>query len=96
VDKGVDNVYKIFKNIDDKIKELGFKEVYKSDLLVQYERENKKFNYIHGVELIKKTGRIPIIKSYQKNTPDSKFDNMVGLNIKECKLFLKKIKRLRW
>jgi hypothetical protein len=82
---------KIFKSIENKIKDLGFELVYKSNLVLQFERENKQFKYIQGVELIRKTNRIPIIQSYQKDN-----DTMVGLTIVECKLFLKLIKKLKW
>jgi uncharacterized protein YegP (UPF0339 family) len=80
-----------FNSIDKKIKDLGFKLVYRSDLVLQFERYNAQFNYVHGIDLVRKTTKTPIIQSYQKNN-----DKMVGLNINETKLFLKLIKKLKW
>ena len=85
-----------WESVDTKIKELGFELTYESNLVLTYERKDKQFDYIHGVDLVKKTKGIPIIQSYQKDTPGSKFDYMVGLKINEAKLFLKKIKNLKW
>jgi hypothetical protein len=79
------------KSIDDKLKDIGFTKMYDSNLVVQYERTNTQFKYIHGVDLVRKTGRCPIIQSFQKDN-----SKMVGLTILEAKLFLKKIKKLKW
>lgn len=88
---------KYFKKIENKIKDLGFDLVYQSDKVIQYERYNNQFKYTQGVELIRKTGRIPIIQSYQKDSGlTNGFDYMVGLNVLEIKLFLKLIKKLKW
>jgi hypothetical protein len=82
---------KIFKSIENKIKDLGFELIYESDLVLQFKRKNKQFDYIQRVDLVRKTNKIPIIQSYQKDN-----DAMVGLTIIECKLFLKLIKKLKW
>jgi hypothetical protein len=53
----------ILKNVDEKIKDLGFVKTYEEKTVLQYERENNQFNYIHGVDLLKKTKNKPIIQS---------------------------------
>jgi hypothetical protein len=84
-------MFNLFKNIDDKVKDLGFTKVHSSKLVECYERKNEQFNYTHCVDIIRKTKRIPIVQSYQKDT-----DNMVGLNIIEANIFINKIKKLGW
>jgi hypothetical protein len=85
-------IFKLFKTIDDKIKDLGFIRIYNNEnFVVEYNRQNKQFNYTQEISLIRKTGRTPIIQSYQKDN-----DKMVGLTTKECNLFLKKIKKMGW
>ena len=83
--------FKFFKSVDQRLAEIGFEKIYESKLILQYKRENEEFNYFQGVDLVKKTGRYPIIQSYQDDN-----NAMVGLNVVEIKLFLKKIKNLGW
>lgn len=85
-----------FKNIEQKIKELGFEKVYQSDLVIQFQREDKQFDFIYGVDIVHKQTGKHIIQSYQKNSPCKKFDCMVGITFDECKLFLKYAKKLKW
>ncbi len=88
---------KYFKKIETKIQEKGLNLVFQSDVLIQYEYENKTFNYVQCIDIIRKTGRIPIIQSYQKrHGKNCKCDIMVGLNIEIIKLLLKFIKKLKW
>lgn len=88
---------KYFKKIETKIQKAGWNLVYQSETCIKYVKYNEQFNYAHRVELIRKTGRTPIIQSYQENCHnESNFDNMVGLDVKSIKLFLKFIKKLKW
>lgn len=88
----------MFKSIDEKIKKAGYKLDYKSDTCLIYKKFNEQFKYMHGVELQRKnTKKEPIIQSYQEDSPtEDGFDYMVGLSVKDIKLFVKKIKKLKW
>lgn len=90
-------MFKIFENIDKQIENKGYKITHQSWCCITYERFIEQFGYIHGVELIRKSGRVPVILSYEKNTRDKEdFDNCVGLPIDDIQLFIKKIKKLKW
>jgi hypothetical protein len=87
----------MFKKIETKIKNEGLKLIHQSDTVIQYEITCTQFNYVQGIDIIRKTGRVPIIQSYQKFPKnDDKFDIMVGLDIYKIKLLLKLIKKLKW
>lgn len=83
-----------FKTVEERIKDLGFVETYRSDTVMQFERKNNEFNFIHGVDLVKKSGgNTSIIQSFQKDSPIPEFDYMVGLDVEEARLFLKLLKK---
>jgi len=84
-----------FKSVNQKIKELGFEKNYESDLVVQFQRKDKQFDFIHGVDIVHKQTGNHIIQSYQKDSPCEKFDYMVGITFDECKLFLKYAKKIK-
>lgn len=85
---------KLFKNVDDKFKELGFKKIRDNDLTVTYERENKKYKYTQVLEILHKG----IVQSYDKNLIDKdEIGNcVVGLTYYEMELCLKKAKKKGW
>ena len=82
----------IFKSIDKKISELGFKEVRNDQYGIEYERNNG--NYTHKVVLLHKQDSDNIMQSYDPALFDYKSvgNTCVGLTQKELKLFAKKMK----
>lgn len=90
---------KLFKTIEEKIEDLGYKKTYESDLVVDYEKKEKISDtneYIHKVELIhKKSGR-HLLLSYDPNLEDNKGigNTCVGLTAEEIKIFAKKMKQM--
>ena len=88
---------KIFKNIDDKFKNIGFKKVTDNEYVVTYERLNETFGYTQVIDILhKKSGR-HIVQSYDKHIMDEdKIGNIcVGLSYYEMKLIMKKMKKKR-
>lgn len=95
---------KLFKTIDQKIEDLGFKKVTENQFVVVYERDNslyadnKKHGYRQVVSLAHKRSGNHILQSYDPDLFDDKNigNTCVGLTYKEIKLFLKKMKRKGW
>lgn len=89
---------KIFKNIDDKFKDIGFKKVKDDKYAVTYERYDTTYKYTQVLDIRhKKSGR-HIIQSYDKDLMDTKGigNTGVGLTYYETKLALKKMKKKKW
>jgi hypothetical protein len=89
-------IFESLKSIENKIKKLGFKIIDKNELIVQFQRKNKQFNFIHGVDIVHKRSGKHIIQSFQNDSPVFGFDYMVGLTFEETELFLKYAKKLKW
>lgn len=95
---------KLFKTIDDKIADLGFRKVTDNQFVVLYERQNEGFNqekhygYTHVVSIAHKRSGNHIIQSYDAYLFDNQHigNTCVGLTYKEMKLFLKKMKKKGW
>lgn len=87
---------KLFETVDDKFAKLGFVKTHESDFVVCYERTDSKFGYVQCLELChKRTGK-HMISSFQKGTNRDGFNNSVGLQMREAKLCLKKMKQKGW
>lgn len=89
---------KLFKTVDEKIAELGFKKVREDKYGVEYERfwGNLDDGYTQKVVILhKKSGR-HILQSYDPNLFDEKKIGCtcVGLTWYELKLFAKKMKQI--
>lgn len=87
----------MFKSIDKKFEEIGFKKVSDDEHGVVYERECGciPIKYTHVLAIEKKTSGHHIIFSYDKDSfDDKKIGNVcVGLTGYEMKLALKKMKQ---
>ncbi|MCM1215379.1 MAG: hypothetical protein NC548_12775 [Lachnospiraceae bacterium] len=84
------------KNIDKKFEHLGFKKVYQSPFIVQYERKDSEFGYIQCLDLCHKRNGRHLIISYQKDINKNGFNNTVGISQEEADLALKKMHQLKW
>lgn len=95
---------KLFKTIDEKLEDLGFKKINDNQYCVVYERDNrlyfdnKQYGYRHVVSLAHKRSGRHIIQSYDPDLFDSNNTGniCVGLTYKELKLFMKKMKKKGW
>lgn len=87
---------RIFKNVDEKLKEIGFNKICEDKHGAQYERYNTKYNYWQCVDIWHKVSGRHILQSYDRDLMDEKKigNTCVGLTGYEMKLFLKKMKKL--
>lgn len=87
---------RIFKSVDEKIKEIGFVKIEENNHGVMYERKNSKYNYTQSVDILHKDSGRYILQSYDKDLTDKKNigNTCVGLTEYEMKLFIKKMKKL--
>ena len=89
---------KIFKSVDDKLAEIGFRKIKDDKYSATYERFNYEYGFTQVVDILhKKSGR-HIVQSYDKDLNDKKMigNTNVGLTYYEMKLFLKKMKKKHW
>lgn len=87
---------RIFKSVDEKLKEIGFNKICEDKHGAQYERYNAKYNYWQRVDIWHKASGRHILQSYDRDLMDEKKigNTCVGLTGYEMKLFLKKMKKL--
>lgn len=86
----------LFKSVDKKIEEMGFKVVEENEYGVEYERYNENYKYTQCVSILHKSSGRHILQSYDKELFDSKCigNTCVELSGYEMKLFYKKMKKL--
>lgn len=86
----------LFKSIDEKIEEMGFKKVSEDKYGVVYERYNEKYKYTQCVSILHKASGRHILQSYDTELLDSKGigNTCVGLSGYEMRLFYKKMKQM--
>lgn len=87
---------KVFKSVDEKLKEIGFVKIEEDKYGVKYERKNSKYNFTQSVDILHKASGRHILQSYDKDLIDEKKigNTCVGLTGYEMKLFLKKMKHV--
>lgn len=88
---------KLFKSVDEKLEDLGFKLVKEDEHGVYYERFNDDFKFTHCVDICRKTNGNHLIQSYDKKIlvdHDIYANSVVGLTYKELCLFTKKMKQI--
>ena len=87
---------KLFKTVDDKLKEIGFNKFLEDEYGVVYKRRDKKHNFVHKVTILHKSSGKHILQSYDQDLMDEKKigNTCVGLTGYEMKLFLKKMKQM--
>lgn len=87
---------KLFKSVDEKLKEIGFVKIEENKYGVRYERKNSKDNFTQSVDILHKASGRHILQSYDKDLIDEKKigNTCVGLTGYEMKLFLKKMKQV--
>lgn len=95
---------KLFRTIDQKIEDMGFKKIDDNQFIVLYERDfrlysdNTQHGYRQVVSLCHKRSGRNIIQSYDPDLFDDKKvgNTCVGLTYKELKIFMKKMKKKGW
>lgn len=89
---------KLFKSVDDKLKDLGFEKNDEDKYGVSYSRVisiNENNKYTHNLDILHKASGNHIIQSYEEGLNNDGFNNMVGLNYKTTKLAMKKYRQLK-
>lgn len=89
---------KLFKSVDDKLKDLGFDKNDEDKYGVSYSRVisiNENNKYTHNLDILHKDNGNHIIQSYEEELNNDGFNNMVGLAYKETKLAMKKYRQLK-
>ncbi len=87
---------RLFKTVDEKFEELGFKKTYESKSVIEYTKFIEKFNFTHCIEILYKADGRHIALSYQQGINNDGFNNAVGLTYLESKLIYKKMKQMGW
>lgn len=87
---------KLFKSVDEKLKEIGFVKIEEDKYGVRYERKNSKYNFTQSVDILHKASGRHILQSYDADLMDEEKvgNTCVGLTGYEMKLFLKKMKQI--
>ena len=87
---------KLFKSVDEKLKEIGFVKIEEDKYGIKYERKNSKYNFTQSVDILHKSSGKHILQSYDPDLMDKKKigNTCVGLTGYEMKLFLKKMKQI--
>ena len=83
---------KLFKNIDEKLADIGFEKIEENKHSCEYDRENNEFGYIQKVIISCKKSGQHILQSYDPKLFDDEGigNTCVGLTGYEMTLFLKK------
>ena len=89
---------KLFKNVDEKLRDLGFLKIEDNEHLVEYTRFDDKYKFTQRLAILYKESGKHIIQSYDKDLFDTKGigNSCVGLTYQETKLALKKMKQKGW
>lgn len=86
----------LFKNVDEKLAEIGFKKIKENRYCAEYERHDDNHGYTQRVSIMHKSSGKHILQPYDKYFSDSKGigNTCVGLTRYEMKLFYKKMKKI--
>lgn len=87
---------RIFKSVDEKLKEIGFNKTREDKYGATYERYIAKYDYWQRVDIWHKASGRHILQSYDRDLMDEKKigNTCVGLTGYEMSLFVKKMKKL--
>lgn len=90
---------KLFKSVDNRLKELGFEKVEAENkygaCFMRVVPINSDDSYIHRLDIIHKANGNHLIQSYQEGVNSDGLNNMVGLNYEATKLAMKKYRQLK-
>ena len=87
----------MFKSIDKRLEELGFKKIEEDKLGACYSRVVPISDdiYIHRLDIIHKASGRHLIQSYEEDVNKDGFNNVVGLNYETTRLAMKKYCQLK-
>lgn len=87
---------KIFKTVDDKLADIGFRKIEEEQYGVRYKRKDDEHGFVQTVDIFHKASGRHLLQSYDAELTDQKMigNTCVGLTGYEMKLFLKKMKQI--
>lgn len=87
---------KLFKSVDEKLKEIGFVKIEEDKYGVRYKRKDDEHSFVQTVDIFHKASGRHLLQSYDAELTDQKKigNTCVGLTGYEMKLFLKKMKQI--
>lgn len=86
---------KLFKSVDERLKDLGFIKLDEDNFGVSYVKDVKKYGFRQRLDIMHKASGKHLIQSYQEGTNSDGFNNVVGLSYEETKLAMKKYRQLK-
>lgn len=86
---------KLFKSVDERFEELGFKKIEQTEYGAFYEKKIPEYKYVHTIDILPKSSGRHIVISSQKDVNKEGFNNAVGLTRQEMKLCIKKMREMR-
>lgn len=84
---------KLFKTIDCKISDFGYKKIKDDGFGFSFEKYNEDYKYTHVIDFVHKASGEHILQSYDKESTTKDGSVCVGLDYRLLKLILKKINR---
>ena len=89
---------RLFKSIDEKLADIGFKKIADNEYYVAYKRDAPEENFTQRLDIVRKARGCHIVQSYDEDLRD--VDNIgnvcVGLTALEMRLALKKMRQKGW
>lgn len=89
---------KLFKSVDEKLRDIGFVKESEGKYHVAYVRKNHAPDYTHCLDILHKSNGQSIIQSYDRDLMDDKCigNACVGLTYDEAKLVMRKMRQKHW
>ena len=84
----------LFKNTDERLKEIGFNKIEEGTKFTSYSRNIEQYGYTQRLDFLYKNSGRHLVQSYQEGCNSDGYSNVVGLTRKELKLCVRKMKEL--
>lgn len=87
---------KLFKTVDDKLADIGFRKIKEDQYGVRYKRKDDEHSFVQTVDIFHKASGRHLLQSYDDELTDQNMigNTCVGITGYEMNLFLKKMKKI--
>ena len=85
----------LFVKADREMEKLGFEKVQEDEFGVTYLKKINEHNFVHRIDIVKKSDGNYLVQSYQTKTNSDGYNNCVGLTHSEMKAIMKKYRELK-
>lgn len=91
-------IFSFLKSANQLMEKEGYTCIEDNDSIVEYQRYNKQFNFMHNVIIMHKKNGPALIQSYDPGLFDAKGigNTCVGISRKELKILFKKMREKHW